>query len=204
MISLRGLGAAANVTAIANAIAYAEGYYAPGQPGVVNSPSVAPVRNNNPCDLFSGGSLASYSTIDAGWSACDNQINLMLDGGSSYYTPDESISQIAATYAPASAGNVPSNWANIVASQLGLSPSQPLTAVSGSSVAQTSTDPTTGLETPITSTDTGDDSGLDSTGDSSLFDLNDLSLTDDSGNLTGFGWGLVAVGVGLAVWVAAS
>ena len=209
MISLRGLGVAANVQSIAQAIATAEGFYNAG-------PSSLPVVNNNPCDMTSAGALAVYSTLDAGWAACENQINIILNGQSSVPAyaagPDTSILQLANGWAPPPsascgsmcAGNSPTAWANNVAAALGVSPTTPLAAISGGSVAQTSTDSTTGLETPITSTDTGDESGLDSTGDSSLFDLNDLSFTDDSGNLTGLGWLAIAGVVGLGVWVLAS
>jgi hypothetical protein len=161
-----------NVQAIANAIATAEGGLTPG---------TFPYRTNNPCDVFVGGSTAGYATMQDGWNACYNQINLMLSGNSSVYTPDESISDIAASYAPASAGNNPSAWANNVASALGLSPSDPLTAVSGGSGAGTSDTGLPGLPT------------LD-------FSDVDLSITDGSGNLTGVGWGLVVVGVGLLAW----
>lgn len=179
----RGLGEASSTIQIAQAIATAEGGLTPG---------TFPYRTNNPCDVFVGGSTAGYSTMDAGWQACYNQIDLMVAGQSSVYTPDESISNIAASWAPASAGNNPSSWASTVASQLGLSPSDPLTAVNGS-LAQTSTDQTTGL--PVASTDTSD--GLD------LAVAGGIALTDGSGNLTGWGWGAIAVGLGLVVWVAA-
>jgi hypothetical protein len=135
--------------------------------------------------------------MDAGWNACYNQINLMLSGGSSIYTPDESIEDIAASYAPASAGNDPSTWAANVASVLGISPNQPLTAVSGGSGAGTSTDSSTGFLDSITAIFSGNGDSGDGTG-------SDFALTDDSGNLTGFGWLAIAAGLGLVVWVAAS
>jgi hypothetical protein len=194
ILSLRGLGAAAptpQVQAIANAIATAEGGLTPG---------TFPYRTNNPCDIFVGGNTSGYATMDAGWAACDNQIQLMLSGQSSVYTPDESIFDIAASYAPASAGNVPSNWANIVASQLGLSPSDPLTAYSGGAAAQPSSDSTTGLPT-------SNSGGFDFStlfGDTTSGDGSGFSLTDDSGNLTPVAWGLIALGVGLTVWAVAS
>jgi hypothetical protein len=184
----RGLGEASSTIAIAQAIATAEGGLTPG---------TFPYRTNNPCDVFVGGSTAGYSTMAGGWQACYNQIDLMVGGGSSVYTPDESISDIAASWAPASAGNNPANWASIVASQLGLSPSDPLTAVGGV-VAQTSTDSTTGL--PVAST--GDSADSTPT-DSDLTAAGGIALTDGSGNLTGWGWGAIALGLGLVVWVAA-
>jgi hypothetical protein len=183
IVARRGLGdASAAVQSIANAIAYAEGYFAPGSPGTVNAATVAPVRNNNPCDL--GGAGQSYSSIDAGWNACYGQINAILGDSSSYYTSDESIADIAPTY---TGNDNAASWASIVAGQLGLSTSDPLSAVSGGSVAQTPVVASTGLPAPST--------GLD---------LSDLSLTDSSGDLTGLSWGLIALAAGVGIWLAAS
>jgi len=176
-----GLGATPQVQAIAQAIATAEGGLIPG---------TFPYRTNNPCDVFVGGSTTGYATMDAGWQACYNQIGIMVGGQSSVYTPDESISSVAASWAPASAGNNPSSWASTVAAQLGLSPSDPLTAAGGSS-AGSSIDPTTGLLTPLPVP-------------SAPLDLSNLALTDDSGNLTPFAWASIAVVVGLGVWAAAA
>jgi hypothetical protein len=199
MYRLSGFGdlpaAPANVQAIATAIATAEGGLTPG---------TFPYRTNNPCDIFVGGSTAGYSSMDAGWNACYNQINLILSGQSSIYTPDESIEDIAQSYAPASAGNNPSAWAANVASVLGISPNQPLTAVSGGSGAQPSSDSTTGFLDSLTAMFSGSDSGDNGAAAGSTLDLNNLSLTDDSGNLTGFGWLAIAGVVGLGVWVIAS
>lgn len=177
-LSKRGLGATSQVQAIAQAIATAEGGLTPG---------TFPYRTNNPCDVFVGGSTAGYATMDAGWNACYNQIGLMLGGQSKVYTPDESISDIAASWAPSSAGNVPANWASTVASQLGLSPSDSLTSVG----TPTPPDSSTGLPAS---------SGFDL---STLFPSVDsgISLTDGSGNLTSWGWGAIAAAVGLVVWV---
>ena len=131
--------------------------------------------------------------MDAGWQACYHQIGLMLGGTSSVYTPDESISDIADSYAPASAGNNPANWASIVAAKLGLSPSDPLTAVGGS-VAQTPVDSSTGL--------VASDSGtLDIS--TLLPSTSGISLTDDSGNLTVWAWAGIALLGGAVVWAVA-
>lgn len=183
IVSLRGLGDTSsppNVQAIANAIATAEGGLTPG---------TFPYRTNNPCDVFVGGSTAGYPTMQDGWNACYKQINLIMSGTSSVpaYSagPDSTISDVAEGWAPSSAGNNPATWANNVAAALGLSPSDPLTAVSGSPVAGT---PDTGLP------------GLPTLDFSSV----DLSVTDDSGSLTGVGWGLVVVGVGLLAWAVIS
>jgi hypothetical protein len=197
MYRLRSLGslpaAPSNVQAIAQAIATAEGGLTPGS---------FPYRTNNPCDVFVGGSTAGYSSMDAGWQACYNQINLMLGGGSSVYTPDESISQIAASWAPASAGNDPNAWANNVASALGISPNQPLTAVSGGSVAGSSSSPSQASVAPLSTVASSDNSdSSDST--SSGLDLSTLEFTDDSGNLTTFGWITVAAVAGIGIWAIA-
>jgi hypothetical protein len=149
-----------------------------------------------------------------GWQGCYNQIDLMVGGGSSVYTPDESISNIAASWAPASAGNNPTNWASVVASQLGLSPSDPLTAVGSASPlnplipsngipAQIPVDSTTGLLDSSTgdSSTLGTDSTLSNALDASV--PSGISLTDGSGNLTGWGWGAIAAGLGL-VWAVAA
>lgn len=189
MLISRGLGATQQVQQIAQAIATAEGGTTPG---------TFPYRTNNPCDVFVGGSTAGYPTMDAGWNACYNQIGLMLGGQSKVYTPDESISDIAASWAPSSAGNVPTNWASTVAAALGLSPSDPLTAVGGSG-AGTPIDASTGLP----ALDTG---GFDLSAFFSpiLSDSSDsITLLDASGNLTNWGWGGVALLLALTVWAVA-
>jgi hypothetical protein len=108
--------------ALANAIARAEGGLTPG---------TAPYRTNNPCDVFVGGSTAGYSSLSDGWDACYSQINLMLSGGSAYYQPDMTLSQVGSIYAPSSApGNIPNAWAANVAAALGLSPSTTLAQAS--------------------------------------------------------------------------
>jgi hypothetical protein len=205
MLSLEGLGESSSTIAIAQAIATAEGGLIPG---------TFPYRTNNPCDVFVGGSTAGYSTMAQGWQACYNQIDLMVGGGSSIYTPDESISNIAASWAPAPANN-PTNWASIVSSQLGLSPSDPLTAVGSASPlnplipsngipAQIPVDSTTGLpdaSTDASSTSDGD-SGLSTSSDASV--VSGISLTDGSGNLTGTGWLAIAAGLGVFVWAVAA
>jgi hypothetical protein len=187
----RGLGQTAQVQAIAQAFATAEGGLTPG---------TFPYRTNNPCDIFVGGSTAGYSSMQDGWNACYNQIELMLSGQSSVYTPDESISNIAASYAPTSAGNNPSAWANNVAAALGLSPSQPLTDVSGGSVAGSPSGATTGLPAPLAAGTTSTDVSGDDLSDS----VSGFALTDDSGNITPIGWGAIALLGGLTLWAIAS
>jgi len=214
MLSLEGLG---DVNSIAQAIAYAEGYYAPGSPGTINSPSVAPVRNNNPCDL--GGAGQSYPTIAAGWAACDNQIGLMLNNTSSMYNSSMTIAQIAPIYvcggasSPCAAGDSPSGWASIVAGQLGVSVDTPISSVGSASPlnpliptnsvpAQIPVDSTTGLPASTGTDSSASDPTLDPSTDSDLTVASGISLTDGSGNLTGWGWGAIAA-AGLVAWMAA-
>jgi hypothetical protein len=176
--------------ALAKAIAKAEGGLTPG---------TAPYRTNNPCDVFVGGSTAGYSTMQAGWDACYSQINLMNSGGSSYYTPDETLSDVAKTYAPSSGGNIPSNWAANVAAALGVSPSTTLAQIAAGSPSGSTmlVDPATG--TPISS------DGTPIVDDSSSYNLDssfDFSLTDSTGNVTPFAWGLGAVAALALLFVA--
>jgi hypothetical protein len=78
----------------AAAIAYAEGYWDINEN--VGS-GVLPVENNNPGDI--GGGAATYGTIDEGWAALYAQLQLIVNGGSSYYDLSESIASMGATYA---------------------------------------------------------------------------------------------------------
>lgn len=102
------------VKAFAEAIAYAEGYYAPGNP--------TPRRLNNPGDLKISsvpnigkdqyGHL-HFATAADGWLALWRQLQLIIDGKSRVYTLDMTIAQMGAKYAEA--GGV---WANNVAARL--------------------------------------------------------------------------------------
>jgi hypothetical protein len=183
----RGLGAySPQVQSIAQAFAFAEGFNTAG-------PNSAPVRNNNPCDL--GGAGASFPTLDAGWNACYGQVNAMLSGSSSYYSPSDSISQIAPTY---TGNDNASSWAAAVAQSLGVPASTPLNQIGVSSgvPAQTPVDSSTGL--PAASTGGFDLSTLFSpSGDSGS---SGITLLDSSGNLTGWAWAGIVAGVGLLVW----
>jgi hypothetical protein len=201
IVARRGLGATTaptpQVQAIANAIANAEGGLTPG---------TAPYRTNNPCDIFAGGSTAGYATMDAGWAACYGQVNAILtDTSTAGYESDMPITQIADIYVCggpvcSNPSDNPTAWANNVAAALGISAEEPLTDVTGGTVAQTSVIASTGLPA---STDTGFDwstlfGGSDDTSSGGL------ALTDDSGNLTSLGWGAIVAVVGLGIWAIAS
>lgn len=103
------------VDRIADAIAFAEGFYTSGSRAW---------RNNNPGDLTYAfgfpttgmdGPFPVFQTIDAGWAALKTQIGEMLDNTSSIYNSAMTIAQIGASYA----GGDP-NWAHNVAARLGV------------------------------------------------------------------------------------
>ena len=96
------------ITSLSNAIAQAEGFNVSGS---------IPQRQNNPGDLTSGGVIATYPTAQDGWNALYAQVQSMFDGTSSYYNPGMTLAQVGNSYA----GGDP-NWANNVASALGVSP----------------------------------------------------------------------------------
>jgi hypothetical protein len=110
------------VQRFAEAVAYAEGWYAPGD--------TVPKRLNNPGDLKISsvrnigkdpqGHLHFASPAD-GWLALHRQIQLIVDGRSRVYTLDMSINDMGARYAPPTAGT--GAWANNVADRLNVSPS---------------------------------------------------------------------------------
>jgi len=124
-----GLGDTA-VTPLMMAIANAEGFNVSGS---------IPQRANNPGDLVLGdigygtlgsGGITVFPSIDAGWAALANQINLIASGQSTAgYSPTMTIEQVGAIYSGDSTGN----WANNVAAYLGVSSSAPFAAVAGGS-----------------------------------------------------------------------
>lgn len=122
----------ASTSELAAAIAQAEGYNVPGS---------IPARANNPGNLENGNigygtitaaggqQITIYPPGDAGMAALENQINLMVSGQSSNYTPDMSIAQVGSIYSGDSSGT----WANNVASALGVSPSDNFASQAGAS-----------------------------------------------------------------------
>ncbi|OFW99444.1 MAG: hypothetical protein A3E78_04280 [Alphaproteobacteria bacterium RIFCSPHIGHO2_12_FULL_63_12] len=98
----------------ADAIAYAEGFYAAGNP--------IPRRLNNPGDLKASavpsiGKDASghleFATIADGWEALHRQLWLIVVGKSRVYTLDMTLEQMGAKYAEGP------TWASNVAQRLG-------------------------------------------------------------------------------------
>ena len=97
------------IALIADAIAHAEGFFAG---------NTLPRRKNNPGSITRDGQLIQYPTEQDGWNALYRQIESMLYGWSSYYSPDMTILQVAHVY---TGEDKPEAWANIVASRLGVS-----------------------------------------------------------------------------------
>jgi len=102
---------------IADAIAYAEGFYTAG---------TRPARNNNPGDLTMDfgfptlgmdGPFPIFATLEDGWRALKKQVSEILDNTSTIYNADMRIVDIAMHYA-----NGDLAWAGNVAARLGVSP----------------------------------------------------------------------------------
>jgi hypothetical protein len=105
------------VDRLADAIAFAEGWYVAGSRSQ---------RNNNPGDLTysfgfpttgNDGPFPIFATAAAGLAALNKQVSEMFDGSSQNFNPSMSIAQVGQVYA----GGDP-NWANNVASRLGVTP----------------------------------------------------------------------------------
>jgi hypothetical protein len=103
------------ISRIADAIAFAEGFFVAGS---------RPRRNNNPGDLekdLTGkavgrdGSYAVYATPEDGQEALERQVKLMF-GGSHVYSPDMSIAEVARHYT----STEQDVWARNVAARLGV------------------------------------------------------------------------------------
>lgn len=96
-----------------------------------------PTTSNNPGDLEIGdqgsGTVSGktiFSSIEDGWNALTNQVSKMLYGGSSVYNPSMTIAQAGQLYS----GGDP-NWANNVATSLGVSVDTPLNQIPGGAAA---------------------------------------------------------------------
>src|SRR5215469_16040434 len=96
----------------AAAIAAAEGF---------NTPGSIPATHNNPGDLVNwpgvpadANGYSIFATAADGWNALQEQLDLILNGGSAYYNPEMSIAQMGSIWS----GGDP-NWALNVAAYLG-------------------------------------------------------------------------------------
>lgn len=116
----------ANVQRIAQAIAFAEGFYVPGS---------RPARNHNPGDMTADligkavgmdGAFVVYATDDDGWNNLYTQIQKWLNGSSSHANSGSTITQISDFYTTTDQ----TAWATQVANQLGVSIDTPIGEVS--------------------------------------------------------------------------
>jgi hypothetical protein len=116
------------VSALANAIAKAEGYF--------SSATAVPVRANNPGDLVLGdvgngvansAGVTIFDSLEDGWNALFNEINAILSGTSKYISPDMTIAQMGQVYAGPAGGAA---WAANVAGALGVSVDTPISSLS--------------------------------------------------------------------------
>lgn len=125
-IAALGGGAVAIGTApdrLADAIAHAEGFYAPGR--------TRPKRNNNPGNITDSfgfpivghdGMFPIFETAAGGWAALKKQVSMMFDGSSRYYKPHMSIREIAENYTKTEQDI----WALNVARALGVTVDTPI------------------------------------------------------------------------------
>lgn len=111
-------GGTVGLIQFAGGIGFAEGYWDRYNKVI---PENRPARDNNPGDLIgigdagSDGAYRKYSTADAGWQALYNQLNMIVNGSSKYYTLDMTISQMAHVWTQTQ----PDMWAANVASYIG-------------------------------------------------------------------------------------
>lgn len=108
------------ITAMAQAIAEAEGFFVPGS---------LPARAHNPGDLTegdfgdtgiyltssSGAQIIVYPDDQAGWNALYEKLQNIANGTSSVYSPDMTIAQFANKWT----STQQSSWAENVASSIG-------------------------------------------------------------------------------------
>lgn len=119
-MKLSGLDTTADYTpsivAFAKAIAKAEGF---GVPGAI------PTLANNPGDLvipgWTGEKLGSagisvFSNPNDGWTRLYNELQMIVNGSSSIYSPEDTIDSMAVKWTATD----PESWALIVSSTLGI------------------------------------------------------------------------------------
>ena len=120
---------ATTVLAIAEAVAIAEGYYAPGihdgrsLPYALNNPGGLKKPALGAADLptWEDTGLVIFPSKEMGWGALHHQICLMLTGKSRIYDPTDSLLAVGMKYADGDR-----NWGTNVAARLDVSPSSSL------------------------------------------------------------------------------
>jgi hypothetical protein len=131
LILIKSLGGAipltdSGVQRIAQAIAFAEGFYVNGS---------RPQRNHNPGDMTQDligrkigmdGAFVIYSSDDDGWSNLYKQVEMWLGGSSSHASASSTISDLSSFYTTTDQAA----WATNVANQLGVSIDTPIGDIS--------------------------------------------------------------------------
>lgn len=118
-------GATPSVVRFAQAIAFAEGYWNANNQVLCQN---RPARNNNPGDFVgtgdagSSGGYAVFTSPAAGFARLYQQLNLIISGGSAYYSLNMTIAQMAAKWTTTQQAA----WAANVAAYLGGTPSDTL------------------------------------------------------------------------------
>ncbi len=116
LVLFAGGGARPVVDRLADAIAWAEGFYVRGS---------RPERNHNPGNLTDDfgfptigqdGPFPIFATAAAGWAALKRQIEMMFDGSSAYYDSGMTIAELGAVYT----ATQQTEWALNVATRLGV------------------------------------------------------------------------------------
>jgi hypothetical protein len=118
-------GSESRVLLIAQAIATAEGFYAPGEhdgrslPSRLNNPGALkkPALGAAALPTWKDTGLVHFPTVAMGWAALHAQIRRMFAGRSRLYHPSDTLWLVGTKYAD---GDV--NWGNNVATLLGVSP----------------------------------------------------------------------------------
>jgi hypothetical protein len=117
------------VTEIAEAVAIAEGYYAPGDhdghslPYLLNNPGglKKPALGAAALPTWRDTGLVQFPTSEMGWAALRHQLRGMLSGASRIYDPSDTWLHVADKYAD---GDL--NWGLNVAAELGVTPTSTL------------------------------------------------------------------------------
>lgn len=112
-----GMVPTSGILQMAEAIARAEGFYAPG-------PTI-PKRCNNPGNLKRGdvglgtvNGITIFRTAADGWDALYRQLDLIRRGSSAYYSPGMTIAEMGRKWTATT--NEQTAWGNNVASALGV------------------------------------------------------------------------------------
>ena len=141
-------------------------------PSGLNNPCALTAAPSSYCQTGKQGILVQFCSVQDGWDACNNQISLNANRGLNVNTFFGGQPGVYAGYAPASAGNDPTNYANTVAGWLGIDPSTTLADLPGSQLYYTGGG--SGGSNPVqvasaVSADTGNGTGV-------TFDLSTLGI----------------------------